>query len=190
MSKKPLTKALFLDRDGVINQDKGYVYKKEDIEFIDGIFELCQQAQQLGFLIIIVTNQSGIARGLYDEEHFFHLTQWMKQQFLKNNVNITDVFYCPHHPDYGDDRYRKVCSCRKPAPGMLNKAIAMYGIDVSKSVLIGDKWSDLQAGEKAKLRQLVLLHTRETKVSVKSEFESNRKIQTITSLHGAIQFLV
>jgi D-glycero-D-manno-heptose 1,7-bisphosphate phosphatase len=137
-------KALFLDRDGVINIDKGYVHKIEDFEFIEGIFDLCKSYQDKGYLIIVITNQAGIARGYYTEEDFLKLSEWMKKEFAKKNVIITDIFYCPHHPDFTGE-----CECRKPKPGMILEAAKKYNIDLSKSILIGDKITDIEAGKRA-----------------------------------------
>ena len=97
MSHTPVVKAAFLDRDGVINVDHGYVSTTDQFEFIDGVFAACRHLQQQGYLLIVVTNQSGIGRGYYSEAQFWQLTDWMKQQFAANSVDITDVFFCPHH---------------------------------------------------------------------------------------------
>jgi len=147
-----MNKALFLDRDGVVNIDKGYVHKIEDFEFIDGIFELCQYYQNKGYMIIIITNQAGIARGYYTEEDFFRLSEWMKKEFEKRNVKITDIFYCPHHPDFTGE-----CECRKPNPGMILEAAQKYNINLSESILIGDKITDIEAGDKANLSKIYLI---------------------------------
>lgn len=137
-------KALFLDRDGTVNVEKNYVCKIEDFEFIDDIFALIKSYQKRGFLIFIITNQSGIARGFYTEKEFNILTEWMIKKFWENNIIITKVYYCPHHPDYTGS-----CECRKPNPGMILKALEEFNINPKKSVLIGDKKSDILAGENA-----------------------------------------
>jgi len=135
---------LFLDRDGIINTDIAYAYKPEQIEFVDGIFSLCRFMQRHGFLIIVVTNQSGIARNYYSEAQFQELSEWMKNEFLKRGITINDIKHCPHHP-----KITGPCSCRKPEPGMLLEAIEQYAIDPELSVMIGDKASDMQAGMRA-----------------------------------------
>lgn len=137
-------KALFLDRDGTINKEKNYVYKIEDFEFIEGIFELVRSYEQRGFLIIVITNQAGIARGLYSEAEYEELTGWMTGKFLENGIRITKVYHCPHHPDYTG-----ICNCRKPEPGMILQAIDEFNINPEESVLIGDKKSDILAGKNA-----------------------------------------
>lgn len=141
--------ALFLDRDGVINVDHAYVHKKENFEFIDGIFDLCRKAKQLGYLIIVVTNQAGIGRGYYSENDFSKLTDWMKQVFSSENAEISQVYYCPFHPDHGIGPYKKDSNLRKPNPGMILQAAKDFDINLNNSLLIGDKVSDIQAGMKA-----------------------------------------
>ncbi len=136
-----MKKALFLDRDGVVNLELDYVYRIEDFEFVPGIFELCAEFQQRGFLIFIITNQAGIARGYYSEADFRKLTNWMVQEFKSNGITIEKTYHCPHHPDFGGE-----CDCRKPNPGMILQARAEYDLDLKQSVLIGDKQSDIQAG--------------------------------------------
>ena len=146
-----LNKALFLDRDGVINVEKNYLHKVEDFEFIDGIFELCRAFQDRGYLIVVVTNQSGIARGYYSEEDFSVLTVWMIAAFKAQNIEITHVYHCPHHPDISG-----ACDCRKPNPGMLLEAAKSYQIDLKESLLIGDKERDIDAGFNAGLDEAYL----------------------------------
>ena len=145
---KPLQKALFLDRDGVINVEKEYLYKIEDFEFIEGIFELCLHYQKLGFIIIVVTNQSGIARKYYSEEDFTILTEWMIGEFLKKGVVISKVYHCPHHPKISGE-----CSCRKPKAGMFLEAQKEFGIDMQNSIMVGDKERDVEAGLNAGVKE-------------------------------------
>ncbi|MDY0123291.1 D-glycero-beta-D-manno-heptose 1,7-bisphosphate 7-phosphatase [Sulfurimonas sp.] len=139
-----MKKALFLDRDGVINIELNYLYKIEDFKFIDGIFELCRHYQDLGYLIIVVTNQSGIARNYYDESDFEKLTTWMIEEFAKNGIKITKVYHCPHHPEISGK-----CSCRKPEPGMILEAQKEFDIDLKSSILVGDKERDIEAAIEA-----------------------------------------
>ncbi len=134
-----MVKSLFLDRDGTINVDYGYVFQPEKFEFIDGIFELCRKAQEKGYLIIVITNQSGIARGYFSEQDFAKLNSYMIAEFAKNGIKITDVFYCPELS--GNDR--------KPNCGMFIKARDKYSIDMAQSVSVGDKERDLEAAQKA-----------------------------------------
>ncbi|KGI55327.1 D-glycero-beta-D-manno-heptose 1,7-bisphosphate 7-phosphatase [Campylobacter sp. MIT 97-5078] len=142
------TKALFLDRDGVINIDKKYVHKQEDFEFCEGIFPLCDFFIQEGFKIFVITNQSGIARGYYTEADFAKLSQFMCESFKKQGIEITKIYHCPHLEN---------CECRKPKPGMLLKAQLEFDINMQNAVFIGDNLSDMQAGLAAKVGTLVLL---------------------------------
>ena len=145
-------KTIFLDRDGVINKEVSYLHKISDFRFIDGVFECCQYFENLGFKIIVVSNQSGIARGYYAEEDFKILTNWMINQFLQNRINILDVFHCPHSPIDN-------CNCRKPRPGMLLDAKEKYNINMKESWLIGDKESDIIAANKAGVENTVLVRS-------------------------------
>lgn len=140
-----MNKALFLDRDGVINIDHGYIFKPEDIEFVPGIFDLCKNFRSHGYLIIVVTNQSGIARGFYTENDFVALTKWMTDQFAQRQCPIDGVYYCPHHAVSGIGKYKLDCQCRKPNPGMFQQAAREHNIDFSQSVMVGDKPSDIAA---------------------------------------------
>ena len=136
-----MQKALFLDRDGVVNVEKDYLYKIEDFEFIDGIISLCRYYQDSGYKIFVVTNQSGIARGYYSEDDFSKLSEWMIKEFLKYGVEITKVYHCPHHPDISGE-----CECRKPKPKMLLDAKKEFDLDMQNSIMIGDKERDIEAG--------------------------------------------
>ena len=149
-------RALFLDRDGVINVDKGYVGRKEDFEFIDGIFDVAKYAHSLGYLLVIVTNQAGIARGLYTEDDFRVLMDWVGSEFEKRGAPIAGVYFCPYHPDGLIEHYRRDSFDRKPNPGMLFRASNDLGIDLSSSIMIGDKSSDALAAVKAGLKKRFL----------------------------------
>jgi len=146
-----VSKALFLDRDGVINVDKEYLCRAEEFEFIDGIFDLCRHYRDKGYVIVVVTNQSGIARGYYSETDFEVLTRWMVGEFAKEGVTIEAVYHCPHHPDFSG-----ACDCRKPMPGMLLQAASEHGIDLHASVLVGDGERDIEAARSAGLEACYL----------------------------------
>ena len=143
-----MTKAIFLDRDGVINVEKNYLYKIDDFEFIDGVFESLQKMQKLGYKIFIITNQSGIARGYYTENDFHKLTSWMVNEFKKHNIIISDVQYCPHGP-------KDNCLCRKPKTAMIDNILKKYKIDLENSWLVGDKNSDIQCAKNANIKNKI-----------------------------------
>jgi len=136
------TKALFLDRDGIINVDDGYVSKIEDFEFVEGIFDLVRLFSDAGYLIFVVTNQSGIGRGYYTGEDFSTLTEWMISEFRGKGIFLEKVYHCPHSPEEN-------CLCRKPETGMIEKAINKYDIDLAGSWMIGDKQSDMDLAANA-----------------------------------------
>jgi D-glycero-D-manno-heptose 1,7-bisphosphate phosphatase len=152
-----IQRALFLDRDGVINHEIGYLHRAEDVTFVEGIFSLCRTAMSLGYRIIVVTNQAGIARGYYSVAQFDGLTDWMRAQFRKEKVELDAVYFCPYHPEHGLGEYRRDHIDRKPSPGMLLRGAAEFGIDLAQSVMIGDRCSDIGAANNAGLRQAFLI---------------------------------
>ncbi len=142
-----MNKALFLDRDGVINRNYGHVHTIDKFIFRKGIFELTKYFLEKGFLIFIITNQAGISKGLYTQNEFLKLTEWMITQFNNRGIIVTKVYYCPHNISNN-------CNCRKPKPGMIIQALKEYNINTKQSFLIGDKMTDLQAGKSAKIQFL------------------------------------
>lgn len=155
-------RAVFLDRDGVINVDNGYVSQRDDFKFIDGVIDACKVLKEKGYLLVVITNQSGIARGYFSEEQFHTLTEWMDWSLADRGVDLDGFYYCPHHAEKGIGEYKIDCDCRKPKPGMLISAIADLDIDVSQSILVGDKVSDLQAGLAAGINTNYLVRTGKT----------------------------
>lgn len=177
-------RALFLDKDGVINVDHGYVCSPERTEFIDGIFELCRTATRQGYLNVVVTNQAGIARGYYTEQDFLAYMDWVRGEFHKNDAQLDAVYYCPHHPVHGRGVYLRDCVCRKPNPGMILDAACDLGVDLERSALIGDSESDVRAGGTAGIGHIFLL----------SNAKSPRELETparhfIATLAGVEQSL-
>lgn len=142
-------RAAFLDRDGVINVDHGYVHRIDQFELIPGVTTALKRLQQAGMRLIVVTNQSGIARGLYGESDYQRLTDHMRSLLLREGIQLDSVYHCPHLPDAALDAYRRECDCRKPMPGMILRGLADFGIDPARSLLFGDKPSDIQAGRAA-----------------------------------------
>lgn len=159
----PERPALFLDRDGVINIEKNYVHRIEDFEFVDGIFALGRSAVANGMLLVVVTNQAGIGRGYYSEEQFHGLTEWMCRRFHEEQAPITAVYFCPFHPEYGVGDYRRESFDRKPNPGMILRARDELGLDLSQSILIGDKISDITAAKTAGIGFTILLGKKDTR---------------------------
>jgi D-glycero-D-manno-heptose 1,7-bisphosphate phosphatase len=150
-------RALFLDRDGVINVDHGYVGHQDDFNFVDGIFDLCRVAVRMRYLLIVVTNQAGIGRGFYTSDDFRRLTDWMCEQFSAQGVKISRVYHCPDHPEYGLGKYRRKSPYRKPNPGMIIQAATDFNLNLPGSVILGDKVSDMQAGRSAGVGRCWLL---------------------------------
>ena len=145
-------KTIFLDRDGVINKEINYLHKIDDFEFLDGIFETCQYLISLNYKIIIITNQSGIARGYYNANDFQIITNWMIAEFKKNDVDILDVFHCPHSPSSN-------CDCRKPKPGMFIEAKNKHNVDMLKSWMIGDSERDIRAANLAGIKNTIIVRS-------------------------------
>ena len=170
MNETQTMKALFLDRDGVINEDTGYVFRTEHFRFVEGIFELCLTAMNKGYGIIVITNQSGIERGYFTEADFQSLTKWMLSRFMAAGVAITEVLHCPalSGPD------------RKPNPGMFLTAKRKHGIDMSASVSLGDKERDIQAGRNAGVGMNVLLSP------IRPESKADQVIATLKEMEGLL----
>ena len=147
--------ALFLDRDGVINHEVGYLHRPEDVCWVDGIFSLARTARGLGYRLVVVTNQSGIARGLYTTAQFEALMDWMGAEFLRQGAPLDAVYHCPYQPEPGVGEGQR--EHRKPGPGMLLRAARDLRLDLERSVLVGDRCSDLAAARAAGLRQAFIL---------------------------------
>lgn len=166
-----MPKALFLDRDGVVNVEKDYLYKIDDFELIDGILDVCRFYENQGYIIIIVTNQSGISRGYYTENDFKHLSEWMIDYFKSLGVTITHIYHCPHHENIDG-----VCECRKPEPGMFLEAQKDFDIDMKNSVMIGDNERDIEAAVRAGITTNILLSHEET------ESNANKIVRSLKEL--------
>ena len=173
-------RALFLDRDGVINVDKNYVHKIKDFEFREGIFNLCRAAVNSGMLLVVVTNQAGIGRGIYAEADFWRLTHWMEAHFEKEKAQIARVYHCPFHPEFGIGEYRQNSLDRKPRPGMFLRARDELGIDLANSVMIGDKESDMLAAAAAGIGKKILL------ASDRACIEADAVCQSLVEIHALL----
>ena len=145
-TKPPLHKAVFLDRDGTINRDTGYLHRIEDLEIFPWASEAIHRLNQAGYLVVVVTNQSGVARGMYDLTDVHKLHEEIDRRLAENDARIDRYYICPHHPDADHENYGMTCDCRKGQPGMLLQAAMELGIDLKSSFMIGDKQSDVEAG--------------------------------------------
>jgi D-glycero-D-manno-heptose 1,7-bisphosphate phosphatase len=150
-------RALFLDRDGVVNEEVGYLHRAEDVRFVDGIFSLCRTAVGLGYRLIVVTNQAGIARGYYSESDFHALMTSMRAELRAEGVELDAVYFCPFHPEHGVGEYKREHEDRKPGTGMLRRGATEFGVELSESVMVGDRCSDVAAANAAGLRQAFLI---------------------------------
>lgn len=154
-----MVKAAFIDRDGVINEERGFVHRSADFEFIAGSVAALRQLRAAGYLLVVITNQSGIARGLYPESAFHELTAYMRQRLAASGVTLDSVQYCPHLPDAPLAQYRRDCECRKPRPGMLLAASQALDIDTAQSILVGDRIADIEAGRAAGVGRCYLVRS-------------------------------
>ena len=179
-------KALFLDRDGIINIDRGYVYQHEDFDFIEGIFELAQAAKDQGYTIFIITNQSGVGRGYFSKEEYHALCDLIAKEFDIDGVRIEKFYSCFSKPEEDEDIENGVFPLdpyRKPNPGMILQAIEEYDIDPKKSIMIGDKLTDMMAAKSAKIGTRILFKSEPLKSS------SDLMTKQISSLYEAIIYL-
>jgi D-glycero-D-manno-heptose 1,7-bisphosphate phosphatase len=157
MNKQAERRAVFLDRDGTINVEKDYLFRPEEFEFIPGAPEAIARLNQAGFLVVVVTNQSGVARGYFGEADVRRLHDFLQRK-LADHGAVVDAFYlCPHHPEHGVGPYRVACDCRKGHPGMLLRAAVEHRIDLRRSFMVGDKLADVEAGNRAGCRSLLVL---------------------------------
>jgi D,D-heptose 1,7-bisphosphate phosphatase len=151
-----MKKTIFLDRDGTINIEKEYLYKIEDFEFEAGVLDALKIFKELKYQVLVVTNQSGIARGYYDEISLKKLNDYMMEIIEKNGGKVEHCYYCPHHSEKGIGSYKVQCTCRKPLPGLLLNGIEDYNVNISKSFMIGDKISDIGAGINAGIQPILV----------------------------------
>ena len=183
--KNKMNKAVFLDRDGTLNIDYGYVHKIDDFHFIEGSIEALKKLKEMGYLLVLVTNQSGIARGYFTEQEFLQLTEWMDWSLADRGVDLDGIYYCPHHPEAKLAEFKQDCDCRKPKSGMLLQAIEELNIDPARSIMIGDKIEDLFAGQGAKIRTNILVRTGK-EVTAKEEDEADFVLDSIADLPSLI----
>jgi D-glycero-D-manno-heptose 1,7-bisphosphate phosphatase len=175
-------RALFLDRDGVINEEIGYLACKEDVQFVSGIFDLCRRAKELDYITVVITNQSGIARGLYSEHQFLELMAWMKEQFNLHQASLDAIYYCPYHPEHGVGIYKKDSEDRKPNPGMIIRAQRDLDLDLTASILVGDRCIDVQAGISAGVGRVFRFDPASQSVVCDCEYEELKCLSALVPL--------
>jgi len=180
--------AIFLDRDGTINVDHGYVYEIDRFEFIDGVIDAMRELKEMGYALVLVTNQSGIARGLFSEADFETLTEWMDWSLADRGVDLDGIYYCPHHPQGEVAAFTQECDCRKPKPGMFISAQEFLHIDMASSYMVGDKIEDMQAAAAAKVANKVLVRTGKA-VTAEAESAADWVINSLADLPGLIKKL-
>lgn len=149
-------KAVFLDRDGTIIEDPGYLSRPEQVRFLPGAIEGLKKMQEAGYLLVIITNQSGIARGYFTEDELRMIHEYLTEQLEKQGVTLSGIYYCPHHPKEGYPPYVKKCRCRKPGSVLLERAADELSIELAASWMIGDKTSDILAGKRAGCRTVLI----------------------------------
>ena len=176
--------ALFLDRDGIINEEYNYVHRIDDFVFMSGIFELCRNAKNAGMAIVVITNQAGIGRGYYSEEQFKILTDWMNSRFLEEGIIIDAVYFCPFHPTHGVGVFKKESYDRKPNPGMIFRARDELGIDLASSFLIGDNATDIAAAHSASIGTSVLVSSETDKILPCPNYYAKSLFEVNTLLFG------
>ncbi|MBN6065437.1 D-glycero-beta-D-manno-heptose 1,7-bisphosphate 7-phosphatase [Aggregatibacter actinomycetemcomitans] len=180
-----MKKAVFLDRDGTLNIDYGYVHEIDHFRFIDGSIEALKKLKDMGYLLVLVTNQSGIARGYFTEQQFLQLTEWMDWSLADRGVDLDGIYYCPHHPEAKIAEFKQDCDCRKPKSGMLLQGIKELEIDPKRSIMIGDKIEDLLAGKGAKIGTNILVRTGKN-ITPEVEREADYVLDSIAELPGLI----
>jgi D-glycero-D-manno-heptose 1,7-bisphosphate phosphatase len=148
---------IFLDRDGTINEEVDYLSSPLDLHLIPGAADAIREANESGFKVFIITNQSGIARGILTEERLAEIHAALVSALARQHATIDKIYYCPHHPDFGEPPFRAVCNCRKPGTGMIDAAVREFGIDLSKSFVIGDRMLDVQTGNNAGAASILVL---------------------------------
>lgn len=178
--------AIFLDRDGTINVDHGYVHEIDDFEFIEGTIEACLELKAMGYALVLVTNQSGIARGKFTEDQFFRLTEWMDWSLADRGVDLDGIYFCPHHPEAIVEEYKQACDCRKPQPGMFLTAKEELNIDMAASYMVGDKFEDMQAAINAGVGTKILVRSGKP-VTAEGEKLADKVLDSLAQLPSAIK---
>ena len=182
-------RAVFLDRDGTINREVDYLSTPDDFEFLPGAIEALRELGAAGFQLVVVTNQSGIARGLLDEATLALIHERMVSELREAGVELDWIGYCPHHPDIGAPGYRAACSCRKPQPGMLLSAAGNLGIDLDASFCVGDSLRDVDAAEAVSVEG-ILVRTGKGEAQSQVAADSGREVRVVDDLQAAARYIL
>ena len=185
-----MKKTVFLDRDGTINIEKNYLYRVEDFELLPGVIDALKMLQNAGYQLIIITNQSGIARGYYTEKQYHELNNWIIEMFKNNGIDIVDSYYCPHHPDAVLKEYKLDCSCRKPKIGLFEQAIKEHDVNLIQSFVVGDKIRDCAICEKMECKGYLIGNNEDEKVIQSVKMGLRRNIEYVESLEVAAKIIV
>lgn len=174
-----MPKAVFLDRDGTIIEDVDYLNQPKDITFIEGSIEAIRKLNQAGYLVIVITNQAGVARGKLSEDMLQTIDKVMHKQMLNQHAHLDAIYYCPHHPEYGSYPYKQACECRKPHPGLIKKAEKHFDIDPKQSYMIGDKDTDIESGQRAGVKTIQVLTGRGKELPAKPDHTANNLFDAV-----------
>ena len=185
-----MNKAVFLDRDGTINVEKHYLYKIEDFEFLPGVFEGLRLLKCAGYLLVIITNQSGIARGYYTEEDFQILNDWMTDELSRQGIKVESVYFCPHFPEAAIEKYKVICNCRKPACGLYERAASNLDIDIRISWAVGDRIRDCSICEKTECRGYLIGNNEKPQIIDQVKCGKFRNIKYASNLYEAAKKIV
>lgn len=181
-----MKKAVFLDRDGVILKDTGYISSWEETRLLFGSAEAIKRLNQSGFLVIVVTNQSGVARGYFTEADVEAVNERLKEELSLKGAQIDAIFYCPHHVKGRVKKYRLDCDCRKPKPALILDAASRFGIDTSRSFMVGDKLEDVKAGKRAGCKTILIQGT-----GSREQGAGKVKVdKVVSSLSGAVDWIL
>lgn len=182
-------KAVFLDRDGTINIDAGYVHKIADFKFIKGAVQAIKRLRDNGFIIVVVTNQSGVGRGFYTEKDVLALHDYINRELHRQGTGIDRFYFCPHHPEAAIEKYKQDCNCRKPNPGMIRQAVDELDIDPGSSFMIGDQLRDITAGKRAGIKSIL--------IQARDGIDENENLSqceqppdiVVKAIHQAVEFI-
>jgi D-glycero-D-manno-heptose 1,7-bisphosphate phosphatase len=180
-------RAVFVDRDGTIIEDTGYISSSKEVSFIPGSIAAVKRLNQAGFQVIVITNQSGVARGIFSEDRLQTVDKHIQKHVLSGGAHIDAFYYCPHHPEHGVYPYRQACECRKPEPGLIKKAAREHQIDLSRSFMVGDHSCDIQAGKKAGVRTVFVLTGHGSR---EKEKLAERPDHTAANLSAAVDWIL